>query len=70
MIRSLALMVASAALTIAPVAAQAAPQRTPAPVSAESEALGGSPVIIIVLLALLVGVGVIALTDSSDPVSP
>ena len=70
MIRSLALMVASAALTIAPVAAQAAPQRTPAPVSAESEALGGSPVIIIGLLALLVGEGVIALTDSSDPVSP
>jgi hypothetical protein len=70
MIRSLALMAASAALAIAPVAAQAAPQRTSAPVSAESEALRGNPVIIIALIALLVALGIIALSDGNDPVSP
>ena len=71
MIRSLAFMAASAALAIAPVAAQAAPQRTSAPVSAEeSEALRGNPIIIIALIALLVALGIVALSDGNDPVSP
>ena len=51
MIRSFALMAAAAAMAATPVAAQAAPPRVAAPVSAESESLGGSPVLIPIALA-------------------
>ena len=70
MIRRFVLIAATAAMAAAPVAAHAAPQRLPAPVAAESEALRGNPVFVIVLLALLVALGIVAITDGDDPVSP
>ena len=70
MTRTFALMAAATALAVAPVAAQAAPQRTPAPVSTESEQLFGSPLLVIVLLAVAVGLGIILLDDDESPTSP
>jgi hypothetical protein len=70
MLRRLTIGVAAAVLTAAPIAAQAAPQRMPAPVSAESEELGGSPFLIIALIAIALALGVVALSDGDDPVSP
>ena len=69
MTRTMALMAATAAMTVASVA-QAAPQRTPAPVSAESEELFGSPILTILLVAALVGLGIILLDGDDVPVSP
>jgi hypothetical protein len=70
MIRSFALTAAAAALTTAPLAAQATPPRAPAPVSTESESLGGSPLLVILAIALVVGVIILATTSGDDPVSP
>ena len=70
MLRKLIVGVTTATLAATPIAAQAAPQRIPAPVAAESEELGGSPFLIIIGIAVLVGLGVILLSDSDDPVSP
>ena len=70
MIRSLALTAATAALALAPVASQAAPPRTAAAVTAESEGLRGSPVFIIVAVAVLLGLGIILLSDGDEPTSP
>lgn len=69
MIRSFALAVAAAAMATAPVSAQAAPARSSTPVSAESEALAGNPLLIIVLVALLVALGILAMSDE-EPESP
>ena len=70
MIRTLALSAAVAAASIVPVVAHAAPQRSPAPVAADSEQLSGSPLLLILLIAVVVG-GLIVLTaDGDDPVSP
>lgn len=68
--RSFALTAAAAALAVAPIAAQAAPERAPAPVSAESEALRASPLLVVLGLALIVGVIILATTSGDDPVSP
>ena len=70
MFRSIALTAATAALATAPIAAQAAPQRAPAPISAESERLGASPLLIILGIALIVGLIIVATTGGDDPVSP
>ena len=58
MVRSLALLAASASLAISPVAAQAAPDRVAAP-AAESEELGGGigapgPIAAIFVFALII----------------
>lgn len=70
MIRSLVLTVATAALAVAPIAAQAAPPRTAAPVAEESEELGGSPFLIPIIIALVVGLIIVAITDGEEPESP
>jgi len=70
MLRKLIIGTATAALAVTPIAAQAAPQRLPAPIAAESEELGGSPFLIIIGIAVLLALGVVLLSDSDDPVSP
>ena len=70
MVSKLMLSAAAAALAAAPVAAQAAPQRTAAPVSAESEQLGRSPLLIILAIFIVVALGIVALNGDDDPVSP
>ena len=54
MIRKFALLAAAAALTAAPIAAQAAPQRTSAPTAAESEELRGG-----FILPAIIGIGLL-----------
>ena len=61
---------AAVALAAAPVAAQAAPERVPAPVSEKADALRGSPLFLVIALAVAVALGIILLSDSDDPVSP
>ncbi len=72
MIRSTAAILASAALTLAPVAVQAA-ERKASPL-AESEQLGGSEPIsiiaIIVGLAAAIAVAIVVLDDDEEPASP
>jgi hypothetical protein len=71
MLRNLIVGTAAVALAATPIVAQAAPQRIPAPVAAESEELGGSPWLLIIGIAALVGLGIVLLTDGDeDPVSP
>lgn len=70
MIRRIVMMAAAAAMVAAPVVAQAAPQRLPAPVAAESEALGGSPFLLPLLIAALVGILVVVSSDGDEPTSP
>jgi hypothetical protein len=70
MMRRFVLIAATAAMAAAPVAANAAAQRMPAPVTAESEALRGNPVLVVVIIAVLLALGIVALTDGDDPVSP
>jgi hypothetical protein len=70
MIRSLALTVAAAALTVAPLGAQAAPPRVAAPVAEESEDLGGSPLLILVVLAIGLALSIVLITDGDAPKSP
>jgi hypothetical protein len=74
MIRTFALMAATAALAITPVVAQAAPARIAAPVADRSEELGGRSLI----LPIIIGMGLIIVLflaiDSEEagraPVSP
>lgn len=66
--RSILVAIMTAGLVIAPISATAA-ARTTAPVD-ESEHLKGSPILVIVLIALILGALVVALSDSTDPVSP
>ena len=70
MIRSFAFTAAAAALTTAPLAAQATPPRAPAPVSTESESLGGSPFLIPIVLAIVVALSIVLITDGEAPESP
>ena len=74
MIRSFALLAASASLAIAPVAAQAAPDRLPAPVTEESEALSGGswavPAVIFVGLAIVIWLAIDSEEDIDVPFSP
>ena len=67
--RKVLLPLLSACLAFTSVAASAAP-RTPAPVS-DSEELGGSPWLVIILLAVAVGGFIALISDSEDaPLSP
>ena len=61
---------AAVALAAAPVAAQASPERMSAPLSEEAGALRGSPLLLVVALAVALALGIILLSDSDDPVSP
>ena len=70
MIRSLALTAAAAGLAAAPLAAQAAPPRVAAPVAEESESLGGSPFLIPIVLAIVVALSIVLITDGEAPESP
>ena len=71
MIRRFVLIAATAAMAATPVAAHAAPQRMAAPVAAEAEELRGKPVLAVLLIAILVALGILALTDDSGgPFSP
>jgi hypothetical protein len=70
MFRSLALTAATAALAIAPLSAQAALPREAAPVAGESEAIGGSPVLIPVVLAIVIALSIVLITDGEAPESP
>ena len=70
MFRSLALTAATAALAIAPLSAQAALPRAAAPVAGESEAIGGSPVLIPVVLAIVIALSIVLITDGEAPESP
>ena len=70
MIRTFATAAAAVSLALAPVAAQAAPARAAAPVSANEE-IGGSPIFLPLLIALAVALGIILLSDGDDaPDSP
>ncbi len=69
-IRKIAAAAAALSLTAAPVMAQAATERTAAPVEEGSE-MGGSALIIgILALAAIIAAIVIATDGSDDPVSP
>ena len=70
MIRRLVLIAVTAAMAAAPVAAHAAPSRLPAPVATESEALRGNPTLAVVLIAVVLGLLILAATEGDDPVSP
>jgi hypothetical protein len=71
MLRSIALMAATAAMAAAPITAEAAAPRAAAPVPAEAESLRGMPFLLPVLVAIAVALGIILLTDGDDnPVSP
>ena len=61
---------AAAARAAAPVAAQAAPERLPAPTAAQDEHLFG-PVVLPFLIAIVVAIGIwLAVDNGDDPVSP
>ena len=70
MIRTFALMAATAGLATVPIAAQAAPQRTSAPLAAEEESLRAKGVLIPLIIAIALALGIILLTDGDNPSSP
>jgi len=70
MIRTFALMAATAGLAAAPIAAQAVPQRASAPVGEEAESLRGRGVLIPAIIAIVLALGIILLTDGDNPSSP
>lgn len=72
MVRKLLLTAAAATMAAAPIAAQAAPARTPAPVSSESENLAGGILIPVAVFAVLAALLAFAWDDDDDevPVSP
>jgi len=73
MIRNLAFATAAAMLVTAPVVAQAAPARAPAPLAGDSEELGGGilvPVLAAVALAALIAFVIIDDDDEDVPTSP
>ena len=71
MLRKLIIGTATAALAVTPIAAQAAPQRMPAPVTADAEELSGSPWLLIIGIAALLALGVVLLSDGDEePTSP
>lgn len=73
MFRKTILSAAAAIVAASPIVAQAAPERAPASLSAEKEALAGDFAGILwpVLVAVALGLAVVLLTDSDgEPVSP
>jgi hypothetical protein len=70
MIRSFVLTAAAASLAVAPLAAQAAPVRAAAPVAEDSEALGGSPFLVPIILAVVLALAIVLITDGEEPTSP
>ena len=68
--RNLAAAAAAVSLTVAPVVAQAAPQRAAASTEEASELRGGSWVLAIIAFALIIAGIIIAVKDKNDPVSP
>jgi hypothetical protein len=60
--------IVATALAVAPVSAGAM-ERTPAPLE-DSEELGRSPILTIVLIAALLGALILVVSDSDNPVSP
>ncbi|HLV06296.1 MAG TPA: hypothetical protein VKY80_01335 [Croceibacterium sp.] len=72
MIKKLMMSAAAATLVAAPIAAQAAPVRAPAPTSDSEELAGG--LLLPALIALAVAVGIYLIVDDGDdddlPVSP
>lgn len=70
-IRTLALATAAVSLAASPAIAEAAFERSVAPVSGESELEGGSGILIAVLAAAAVIGGIIVIADDDDePASP
>jgi len=72
MIRKLIASATGAALLAAPIAAQAAPARTPAPIADEEEGLAGG-LLLPALIAVAVAIGIYLIVDDDDndvPVSP
>jgi hypothetical protein len=57
-------------MAAAPVAAHAAPQRMAAPVAAEWETLRGNRVLLPIVIAILVALGILLVTDGDQPLSP
>ncbi len=72
MIRNLAFATASAMLVAAPVVAQAAPARAPAPVAGESEELAGGIIVPLLAAAALAALTAFVTIDDDDevPTSP
>jgi len=71
MVRKFTLLAAGAALTAAPVVAQAAPQRTGAPVTAEAEQLRGGFILPAVIgIALLIVLWLAIDSDSENDAPP
>jgi len=69
--RKLSLATAAVGLAIAPVAAQAAPARTAAPIEEASDMGGGTPTFAIIAALIIVALAVVVATkDNDDPVSP
>jgi hypothetical protein len=68
--RTLAAATAALSLTVAPVAAQAAAQRTAAPVEESSDLRGGSWLIAILAIAAIIAGIIIATKNHNNPVSP
>ena len=68
MIRSFALMAATAALAVTPMAAQATPPRIAAPVAEESEELGGRSLVIPIAIAIGLIIVIYLAIDSEDDI--
>ena len=68
MIRNLFLSGAAAALIAAPLAAQAAPPRVSAPVSAEEEELGGGSMLLPIAIAIGFAIVLYLAIDSEDDI--
>ena len=69
-IRNVALATAALALAASPAIAEAAFERSVAPVQGESELEGGSTVLIAVLAAAAVVAGIDVIADDDEPTSP
>lgn len=70
MFRKLALSTAAALVVAAPIAAQAAPARTPAAVEESQELRGNSGVFLPIIVAIALAIGIILLIDDDNPTSP
>lgn len=70
MIRNIALAAAALSLAASPAIAEAAFDRSSAPLEGESEAAGGLGLLLAVLGAAAVVGGIIVAADDDDPTSP
>lgn len=68
--RKLAAAAAALSLTAAPIAAQAATQRTAAPAEEGSEMSGSTWILALLAFAAIIAGIIIAVDGSDDPVSP